>query len=295
MQMNEKKGAFRCLFFALPPILTRVLALAITCVLASLLYSPVILAEFSHVSANLCPAQHIDQQAKVKYVHDGDTIVLKNGEKIRLIGINTAELARKQKNTVIKAEPCANAARDYLKQLLPQNTTIRLQLGQDKKDHYGRTLAHVFLSSGENVQANLLKQGLASAIIIPPNDSLANCYRKVEQLARCQKLALWSQSSHILNSQQVTSSAKGFHLVQGKVTHIERNRYGIWIQLAGGLTLGIRPQNQPLFDMKHITSLTGKVLLARGWLNKGKNNQPYMRIRHPLSLEVVSKNICLSN
>jgi len=290
MQMNDKKGTFRCLFFALTFVPAFVLAYAL-----SLLYSPVVFAKNTLDGGNICPAKHIDQQAKVRYVHDGDTIVLKNGDKIRLIGINAAEVARKQKNKMKKAEPYANAARDYLKQLLPKNTNIQLQFGQDKKDHYGRTLAHVFLKSGKNVQATLLKQGLASAIVFPPNDSLANCYLKIEKQARCEKLALWSQSTHILPSQQVTSSTKGFHLIQGKVTHIETNQHGIWIKLAGDITLGIRPQNQHLFDINYIKSLTGKVLLARGWLNKGKNNRPYMRIRHPLSLEIVSKNTCLSH
>jgi len=286
MRMNDKKGTFRCLFFVPAFVLAYTL---------SLLYAPIIFAGATLDRGNSCPAKHIDQQAKVQYVHDGDTVVLKNGDKIRLIGINTPEVASQQKNKTQKAEPYANAARDYLKQRLHKNTNIQLQLGENKKDRYGRTLAHIFLDSGENIQAALLKQGLASAIVIPPNDSLANCYLKIEQQARCQKLALWSQKTHVLLSQQVTPSTKGFHLVQGKVTRIETNRHGIWIKLTGNVTLGIRPQNQQLFDIQRITSLTDKVILARGWLNKDKNNRPYMRIKHPLSLEIVNKNTCLNN
>ncbi len=252
--------------------------------------------------AQRCPSTHIDRQARIKYVHDGDTVVLENGDKIRLIGINAPEIARRARyrtNRKIpdKAEPYGNAARDFLKQLLPKHTAVALQYGRDRKDHYGRTLAHLFLPDGSNIQVLLLKKGLASALMIPPNTDYARCYLKVEKQARCQKVGLWSSKHSILSGTRLKSGVKGFHLVMGKVTHVDNDAKGIWIHLKGRLTLGIRPENFHLFGIRKrrtfTRSLIGKNLLVRGWLNKSHHHQLYMRIRHPLSLEVVDKNSCL--
>ncbi len=242
---------------------------------------------------NICAASHIDSVGKLKYVSDGDTIVLQNGDKIRLIGINTPEVAHKSRNGKIRAaEPYGQAASDYLKQLLRKNTPVQLQLGEQAKDRYGRTLAHVFLANGENIQVKLLQQGLATTIAIPPNTVFASCYQAVEQQARCHQAGLWSLDSSILPSTEINSATKGFHLVTGKVEHIETNRHGTWLHLAGDLTLGIRPENKPLFDMNRINTLTGKTLLVRGWVNRTKKKTAYIRIRHPLSLSVADSSHC---
>jgi len=38
-----------------------------------------------------CPADSFDETTTVRYIHDGDTLHLKDGRKVRLIGINTPE------------------------------------------------------------------------------------------------------------------------------------------------------------------------------------------------------------
>lgn len=238
-------------------------------------------------AAPVCPALHIDRRASIKYVHDGDTVTLKNGEKVRLIGINAPELARRSRShSLQKAEPYANAARDYLQQLLPANTPILLQIGTEKKDHYGRTLAHLFLTNGENIQVKLLQHGLASTLTIPPDTSLANCYVQVERRARCRKTGLWSQPSTIISSRMIKPDTSGFHLLHGKVKRIEINHQGYWIHLAGQVTVGIRPANEDLFNRQQIEALKGKTILVRGWLHQNRKGGFYMRIRHPLAIEV---------
>ncbi len=261
--MRHRRGTLACLFLCLSLLLQAAQA------------------------APVCPARHIDRRATIKYVHDGDTVTLKNGEKIRLIGINAPELARRSRShTLQKAEPYANAARDYLQRLLPANTPVLLQPGPDRKDHYGRTLAHLFLSDGENIQVKLLQHGLASTLTIPPDTTLANCYLKVERRARCRKIGLWSQPSTIISSRTISADSRGFHLLQGKVERVEINRQGYWIHLAGRVTVGIRPADMDLFNQQQIKALKGKNILVRGWLNQSRHGGLYMRIHHPLAIEV---------
>ncbi len=293
---SKKKGAFEHLFFALLYSCSHLLTCGLF--LAGLVTTELFAASSTgdiHTQLS-CPAKHLDRHGQVKYVIDGDTIVLASGEKIRLIGINAPETAHKNKSHTesSSAEPYGNAARSYLKTRLPAGSEISLQLGKDKSDRYGRTLAHIFLQNGENIQAELLARGLASSITIPPNDSLTNCYLEIEQQARCHLQGIWSQNHAILDSQQLSASDKGFHLIKGKVTRIDSNRHGIWVHLEGNVTLGIRPDNQALFDQDKLQQLKNKTVLVRGWLNKGKNNSTYIRIRHPSSLSVIGKNACNS-
>ncbi len=159
-----------------------------------------------------CATEHFDETAKVRYVHDGDTLQLNDGRKVRLIGINTPELARDNK----AAEAFANEAKNALKLLFNSNKSVNLLYGKDKTDRYGRLLAHALLNDGQNVQALLLKQGYASVIIIPPNTRFAACYLEMEHEARCNKTGLW-QSENILQAKQLRKQDIGFHLVRGKV------------------------------------------------------------------------------
>ena len=81
--------------------------------LSALLLSTVAGISYSYAS---CKADRFDLSAKVKFVHDGDTIRLGTDEKLRLIGINTPELGHDDQ----KPEPYSWEAKKQLTQLLSQ-------------------------------------------------------------------------------------------------------------------------------------------------------------------------------
>ena len=145
---------------------------------------------FSALADTACSSDHIDETTTIRYVYDGDTLQLRDGRKIRLIGINTPELERKSKT----AEPFAIAAKSALKAIFNNHKTIALRYGEEKKDHNGRVLAHGFLTDGQNIQAVLLNLGLARVITIPPNTQFSACYLEQEHKARCNKTGLWKQA-----------------------------------------------------------------------------------------------------
>jgi len=235
-----------------------------------------------------CPSEHFDEVTKVRYVHDGDTLHLSDGRKVRLIGINTPELARDSK----AAETYAIEARNALRKLFDKDKSIALVYGKDKKDHYGRLLAHTYLPDGQNIQALLLAQGYASAIIIPPNTKFAGCYLEAENTARCNRAGLW-QKQHILEASQLENRHLGFHLLRGTVEDIAIDDRGIWLNLDNRLTVGIRPENRALFDLKTIEGLLNQSIVVRGWVNKSNRSTPfYLRLKHPLSLQSASALNC---
>ncbi|MGD8877779.1 MAG: thermonuclease family protein, partial [Syntrophobacterales bacterium] len=99
----------------------------------------------------ISPAADADSlRAKVRWVDDGDTIVLAGGERVRYLGINTPEVANQDK----PAEPFANEAKAFNKKLV-QGRWINLELAEQQRDRYGRLLALVFLSDGTFVNGEL--------------------------------------------------------------------------------------------------------------------------------------------
>jgi len=250
--------------------------------LCLLYFSGLFSASFPALAGNACSSDHIDETTTIRYVYDGDTLHLRDGRKVRLIGINTPELERKNK----AAEPFAVAAKKALRSLFKNHKTIALRYGEDKQDHYGRVLAHGFLTDGQNIQAILLNLGLARAITIPPNTQFSACYLEQEHKARCKNTGLWEQTK-ILQAKNLKNKHTGFHLVQGKVTNIRSNNKGIWLNIEDKLTIGIRPKNQALFDIKAINDMINQSVTVRGWINKSKQSTPfYMRVRHPLSIQL---------
>lgn len=240
----------------------------------------------SVIADNACNSEYIDEITTIRSIHDGDTLHLHDGRKIRLIGINTPELARKKNGRKTSAEPFAHAAKKALKRLFKNDKTISLRYGEDNKDRYGRYLAHGFLADGQNIQAILLNQGLANALNVPPNTQFSACYLAQEFNARCKKMGLW-QRGIILQAKNLKNKHTGFHLIQGNVTKIRNNKKGIWLTLDHKLTVGIRSDDQFLFDIKTTKKLINQSVTVRGWVNKSKRSTPfYMRVRHPLSIRL---------
>jgi len=227
-----------------------------------------------------CGVKHYDQTANVARVVDGDTVVLADKQRVRLIGIDAPELAHYPK----KAEAYGVAAKRYLNRQLRANKKVYLKFGRQKKDHYGRLLAHLFLSDGRNLNGMLVKQSLASAVVVPPNVALIDCYFKLEREARKKEKNIWSVASFkVVDADKIKNT--GFAFIKGKVMHIGKSRGSIWLQLAPVFTLRIKRKNFKYFkniDLKNLRlkDLKDKTLYARGWVYKWKN-EFYLQIRHP--------------
>lgn len=253
-----------------------------------LLFLPLLLLPTQSLSTTNCNSTNFDEIATVRYIHDGDTLHLTNGKKIRLIGINTPELARDNK----PAEAFATDAKKALKSLFKHDKSIALLFGKDKKDHYGRYLAHAFLKDGSNIQASMLQQGMARTITFPPNTRFNACYRETERSARCDKTGLW-KDTYITQTKNLNKRHLGFQIIKGTVNKVKANNKGFWLTIDNKLTVGIRSANQHLFNHQDLNNMLNQTIIARGWINKSKQSTPYyLRIRHPASMELASTYSC---
>jgi endonuclease YncB( thermonuclease family) len=196
----------------------------------------------------------------VQRVVDGDTLRLNDGRSVRMIGLNTPELGKQGRSD----EPFAVAARKRLQALVDASDgRVGLLPGKQAKDHYGRTLAHIYSTSGANLEAQMLADGLGFQVAVAPNVDLVACQQAAERSARKAGLGLWRQSP-VLKAEQIQRS--GFAVISGRVSKVQRNRGGIWIELQDSLVLRVAPNLVGQFDNARLQALKGKQIEARGWI-----------------------------
>ena len=123
-------------------------------------------------------------EATVDYVHDGDTLFLDDGRKVRMLGINTPEIGE-------NAECYGEEATALLRSLLPEGTHVWVQQDLEPLDQYGRSLLFVYTDAGTNVNLELLREGAAEVEMYKPNVLLRDEVYAAEVSARAANLGLW--------------------------------------------------------------------------------------------------------
>lgn len=230
------------------------------------------------------PAEAKSERVYLERVQDGDSLTLADGRRIRLIGVNAPELARQGEPD----QPLAQAARIAVENFFVDGGSLQLVYGAERKDHYGRTLAHVYSSSGKSLEAELLARGLAFHIAVPPNLSLAECLKKQEGKARTQKLGVWDESVWQPRlASELKPSQAGFQLLQGRITDVSANG-DIWLELDGPVVLKIAREERQYFDGSPWIHWLGRRLEVRGWLVDRSTSRAAERGFKPLLMRVRS-------
>lgn len=235
-------------------------------------------------AADGCAADRIDDRARVSLAQDGDTLLLTDGRRVRLIGINTPELGRDGRG----AEAGALAARDRLRQLLfTSQQQVHLRFDRERHDRYGRLLAHAFLADGRNLTELLLSEGAGAQLVIPPNTWQADCYRAAADAARSARRGVWAQPTYQPRpAESLDLRSEGFHVIGGRVTHVSQSASAVWINLAGNFALRIEREDLPQFQGFDLDGLAGSDIEAQGWVY-ARNGQLRMSLRHPAALRIV--------
>ncbi len=132
--------------------------------------------------------------ATVVRVVDGDTISVDLGgreTKVRLVGIDTPETKDPRKAVQCFGREASARTAD----LLPVGTGVRLAYDVERNDRYGRTLAYVYRKesarTGSFVNADLVRDGYASAYTYPPNVAHADEFVALQSEARDAGRGLW--------------------------------------------------------------------------------------------------------
>lgn len=138
---------------------------------------------FLNTSATAIVAQ---EWHTVKWVNDGDTIVLSNGKRVRYIGINAPEIDHDNH----RAQPFGYESRSYNKDAV-FNRKIRLEFDRERQDRYGRLLAYLFLPDGTFLNQALLQKGYAYFLFKKPNLKYSQRLLKAQLEAMKEKRGIW--------------------------------------------------------------------------------------------------------
>lgn len=137
--------------------------------------------------------------ATVTNVVDGDTaqVTLTGGreERVRFIGVDTPESTRG------KNDPYGKEASDYTKAKL-EGQQIWLEFDIGERDRYDRMLAYIWLEQpasfneseiqAKMFNAELLLEGYAQIMTVPPNVKYVDYFKTFQQEAREANKGLWS-------------------------------------------------------------------------------------------------------
>ena len=130
----------------------------------SLLLSLNFLLLLSACAEDLTPAS----RGIVTWVYDGDTLEIEAIGKVRLIGIDTPERERSNRDQYLldkgvstaKQRQTYQAAKQFnIKQV--KGKMVRLTLDESQRDRYDRLLAYVYLPDDRLLNRVLIEQGLA--------------------------------------------------------------------------------------------------------------------------------------
>lgn len=199
-----------------------------------------------------------DEVVALERVQDGDTLVLRDGRHLRLIGVNTPELARRGQ----PAQPLAREAREFTRRFLAGGD-LEIVYDRDRRDRHGRLLAHVYNHRGDSLESALLSAGLAFHIAIAPNMALAECLSKRERRARRRGLGVWAPGVWpVKQAADIRPGDGGFVLLRGRVQKVGRSKRYLWLELDGPVALRLPGD----FGQPGRRDWQGTQIEVKGWL-----------------------------
>lgn len=124
---------------------------------------------------------------RIDHVTDGDTVVLRSGQRVRLVQIDSPE-------KFFGLECYAREASDTAERLLPEGTRVRLLVepAGDRVDDFGRLLRYVVRLDGLNVNLRLVALGAAAPYFYHgQRGRYAARLERLAKRARANRLGLW--------------------------------------------------------------------------------------------------------
>jgi micrococcal nuclease len=134
-----------------------------------------------------------DGTFRVDHVADGDTLTLRNGQRVRFVQIDTPEV-------YFGVECFGPQASAITKRLLPPGTAVRLatEPATDRADQYGRLLRYVVRARDKlNVNVYLVRIGAAAPYFYDHRlGRYATLLQRLALRARRLRLGLWGHCRH---------------------------------------------------------------------------------------------------
>ena len=230
------------------------------------------------------PGLAVEREARVVEVIDAGTVLLDDGETVRLAGIEAAGLGH--------GGAASPDARQALAALV-QGRRVGLALGGTGRDRYGRLRAHlVRMDDGAWIQGALLARGLARVHSLVDDRTAVDEMLAIERRARSRGLGLWSQSRYRVRAAGEAGAGLGsFQLVEGRVRAAAVVRGRGYLNFGADwredFTVSIGPRDRRRFEAAGIAveDYEGRLVRVRGWVESF--NGPMIEATHPEQIEVL--------
>lgn len=226
---------------------------------------------------------------KVIKITDGDTIILKDQSRVRLVGIQAPKLPLGRKN--FKGWPLGFESKKMLSDLV-LDKYVTLYYGGQRKDRYGRALAHLFLDDGLWIQGAMLENGMARVYSFPDNRAIVPDMMRHENIARQNNSGIWALDFYKPKKQENSiNHHNSFQVITGTVKKVAKVRGTYYLNYGENwkedFTVVIKPRAARKFIKSDIDpeSYAGKKIEVRGWLKS--YNGPMIEVTHPEQIIVI--------
>ncbi len=235
--------------------------------------------------------------SKVTQITDGDSVILEDGTRVRLIGIQAPKLSLGREE--FTDWPLANEAKQALS-TIALNKRVRLDFGSEKQDRHGRTLAHLFVINDDDsevwLQKYMLQRGMARVYSFADNRLCIPDLLNYEATARSNQQGIWGDDYYKIRiaekPNRILKLDNRYELVEGRV--ISATKVGSRTYLNFGknykddFTIVIEKYGQKIFNKADINPLAyeNALIRVRGWIEI--KNGPIIEVTHPEQIEVLA-------
>ena len=156
------------------------------------------------------------QTDHIERVVDGDTVLLEELGRARLIGINTPETVSPAQQ--VRGEPpqCFGPeASAEMKRLLPAGTEVEFDTDVEPLDRFGRNLVYLYKDGG-SINELLVRKGFARAKAYKPNIRNQETFNRLQAEAKLESLGLWGACFDAGSSSSSSGSSGGSSSTAGK-------------------------------------------------------------------------------
>ena len=234
------------------------------------------------------------ERSRAVEIVDGDTLVLEDGQQVRLVGIQAPKLSLGRPG--FRAWPLAEDAKAALSRL-SRGREVRLAYGGRRRDRHGRLLAQLYAVGDGGaelwIQGALLEAGMARVYSFADNRVLVQEMLVLEAQARAQRRGIWAHPYYAIRAPEAAAAHVGsFQLVEGRVLEAAVVRGRAYLNFGADwredFTVTLAPGVRRRFEAEGIDPRDYQAarVRVRGWLKSF--NGPMIEVTHPEQIEVLA-------
>ncbi|HEX9491585.1 MAG TPA: thermonuclease family protein [Stellaceae bacterium] len=230
------------------------------------------------------PAFEPGETVTIGAVVDGGELVLGDARRVRLVGIEAPHPAAAHG----QSWPYAEEAKAVLEKLV-LGREVELRFAGNRRDRYGRILAHVFVGK-RWVQGEMIRRGLARVASAADNRRGVAEMLAREDRARQARRGIWRDRFYAVRAADEAGRYAGsFQIVEGAVADTAMVEGQLFVNFGGdwrtAFSLRLQPDALRVFRAEGIDAgaLRGARVRVRGWVRGSE--RPIIDVTHPEQIE----------